>query len=316
MPAYAILLIVVAIFVIFSLVAGIIFSGLILFSRQQPIVKTPQEYGMAYDDVRFKSIDGLTLSGWFIPAEANDAAGKQSKVVIITHPFPFNRHGFLAKNQGFPPLAWTDVDLLTTAQALHQAGYAVLMFDFRNHGKSDRAITGVGLEEYKDVLGAIEYIRQLPPLNEPQIGFVSFCMGANATIVALSKGEELVEDIKFLVAVQPISASVFVRSYMKKVYTPLSLFLIPIVDKLVQWRGGYALDAMSPLDYVKDLKVPTLYIQAREDPWTELSDIEGFYQATQAPKEFWWLEGKMKRFEAYNYVGKHPDRMLEFINKW
>jgi alpha/beta superfamily hydrolase len=128
----------------------------------------------------------------------------------MTHPFPFNRHGFIAKNQGFPPLANIDVDLLKTAQALHQAGYPVLMFDFRNHGESEAAVTGVGLNEYQDVLGAVTYIQQRSDLTNPKIGFVSFCMGANSTIVALSKGAELVKNVKFLVAIQPVSASVFV----------------------------------------------------------------------------------------------------------
>ncbi|MBN1120347.1 MAG: alpha/beta hydrolase [Anaerolineae bacterium] len=307
MPVYAVLLIIAAVLIGLVLVIGLIFSGLIIHSRRQSIIKTPADYGMAYEDVEFTSIDGITLSGWFIPADSS------GKVIIITHPFPFNRHGFIAKNQGFPPLAWTDVDLLTTAQALHNAGHSILMFDFRNHGQSGKALTGVGLEEYKDVLGAVAYLKERPTLNNPRIGFVSFCMGANSTIIALSKGGELVKDIAFLVAIQPISANVFVRSYLKAVYTPLSLFLMPLVDWLVQLRGGYSLKAMSPLEYASDVAVPSLFVQAREDRWTELHDIESIYDAVQGPKEFWWIEGKMMRFDAYNYVGQHPERVLQFI---
>jgi len=307
MPVYAVLLIIAAVLTGLVLVTGLIFSGLIIHSRRQPIVKTPADYGMAYEDVEFTSTDGVRLSGWFIPAD------ESRSVIVVTHPFPFNRHGFIARNQGFPPLAWTDVDLLTTAQALHNTGHSILMFDFRNHGQSGKALTGVGLEEYKDVLGAITYLKERPSPDNPRIGFVSFCMGANSTIVALSKGGELVEDIAFLVAIQPISANVFVRSYLKAVYTPLSLFLMPLVDWLVQLRGGYPLRAMSPLEYAADVTIPTLFVQAREDRWTELQDIESIYEAVQGPKEFWWIEGKMKRFDAYNYIGQHPDRVLQFI---
>ena len=59
--------------------------------------------------------------------------------------------------------------------------------------------------------------------------------------------------------------------------------------------------------------MPTLFVQGRPDPWTELPDIEGMYEATQAPKEFWWLE-TTSRPEAYQYVGEHPRRMVEFID--
>jgi pimeloyl-ACP methyl ester carboxylesterase len=313
MPFYWILIIVFALFVVISLAISTIFSGITLHPIRQPIVITPDKYGLEYEDVAFQSADGLTIKGWFIPAEP---AGERDRVVIITHPFPFNRHGFLVKNQGPLPLFKTDVDLLQIAPALHQAGYSVLMFDFRNHGESASGLTGVGLTEYQDVLGAISYLKSRPSLRSPQIGFVSFCMGANSTIVALSKGEKTVAGVKFLVAVQPISVSVFFHRYMSNVYTPLSLYLIPIVDRFVQWRGGFAFREMTPLAYAKDVKVPTLVIQARKDPWFEVGDVEGIYDALAGPKEMWWIEGKMRRFEAYNHVCKNPEWIVAFAQKW
>lgn len=312
MPLYWMPIIAFALFTVISIAISYVFSGIVLFSLRQPIVTTPADYGLEYEDVEFQSTDGLTLKGWFIPAEST---GGPEKVIIITHPLPFNRHGFLAKNQGLLPLFKTDVDLLQIAPALHREGYSVLMLDLRNHGESESGLTGVGLTEYQDVLGAIAYVQGRPSLRAPQIGLVSFCMGANSSIVALGKGGDLVKDVKFLVAVQPVSVSVFFRCYMRNVYTPLSLYLIPIVDRFVQWRGGFAFKEMTPLRFASDVQIPTLYIQAREDPWTELSDIEGFYDATAGPKDLWWIEGKMGRFDAYNHVCKHPERIIEFARK-
>jgi pimeloyl-ACP methyl ester carboxylesterase len=266
---------------------------------------------MAYEDVAFESTDGLTIKGWFIPAPS----GVMDKVIILTHPMPMNRHGFLAKNQGFPPLFKTDVDLLKTIRALHLAGYPVLAFDLRNHGESDGGITGNGLSEYQDVLGAVDYVRSRPDLDAPQIGFVCFCMGAASTMTALGKGKDRLEDVRFFVAVQPVTSDVFFRCYLRNVYTPLSLFLIPIVAKIVEWRGGYALQDMAPGRFAPDIEVPTMYIQAKEDPWTELSDIQGFYEATPGAEELWLIEGKMRRFEAYNYIGEHPEKVLAFVQK-
>jgi fermentation-respiration switch protein FrsA (DUF1100 family) len=282
---------------------------------RQPIVKTPQEYGLDYEDVGFRSADGIDLKGWFIPGKRTVSGDGQDRVIILTHPMTFNRHGFLARNQGLLPLFKTDVDLLTTAAALNQAGYAVLMFDFRNHGESGSGMSGVGLNEYQDIVGAMDYVHNRPDLNSPQIGFVSFCMGANSTIVAMSKAKARFEKVRFLIAIQPVSAEVFVRCYMKDVYTPLSLYLIPIVNTLCQWRGGYALKEMSPLAYARDVEVPTLYVQAKADPWTELSDIESFYEAAAGPKELWLLEGRMRRFDTYNYVGRHPEKIIEFARQ-
>jgi len=290
-----------------------VFSNIILFSRRQPVVRTPEELGLDYEEVEFPAVDGLTLRGWYIPAAPSGAAdGDPAPVVILTHPMPFNRHGFIARNQGWLRLFKTDVDLLKMAAALQGAGYDVLTFDFRNHGESNAGLSGVGLTEFQDVLGAAAYVNKRHAPDQPQIGFVSFCMGANATMVALSAGWEVLQNVSFLVAIQPVSALVFFRSYLSNVYGRLSLYLIPLVDRLVQWRGGFGLEEMSPLRYARHIRVPTLYVQAWEDPWTELSDIESFHEATPGPNELWFIQGKMGRFDAYNYVGDHPERILAF----
>ena len=314
MPATIVVVIVLGILVLISLICGYVFSSVVLYARRQPIVSTPKEYGLAYEEVEFKGTDGLNLKGWYIPGEADASDKDPGQVVILTHPMTFNRHGFVVENQGFPPIAKTPVDLLKTAKALNDAGYAVLMFDFRNHGESDGGLSGVGLTEYQDIIGAIAYVSNRR-LTAPSIGFVSFCMGANATIVALSKGKQQLRNIKFLIAIQPVSAQVFLRCYLREVYTPLSLFLIPIIDRFARWRGGYALKDMSPLAYAQDVDIPTLYIQARDDPWTDLADTHGFYEATSGPKELWLIDGIQRRFETYNYVGEHPERIVSFVRQ-
>jgi fermentation-respiration switch protein FrsA (DUF1100 family) len=93
------------------------------------------------------------------------------------------------------------------------------------------------------------------------------------------------------------------------------MFLADIVDRFVQWQGGYALKAMTPLPYVKDIKVPVFYVQARDDRWTTVSDTQSFYDATPGEKEIWWIEGITRRFDAYNFVGDHPERIIAYVQK-
>ena len=72
--------------------------------------------GLAYEDVSFKAEDGETLRGWFVPAVSADVG------VITVHGLGANRLEFLGDTK-----------------MLHDAGYAVLMFDCRGHGMSDPA---------------------------------------------------------------------------------------------------------------------------------------------------------------------------------
>ena len=65
MPLFWIPIIAFALFVIISLAISYIFSGVTLHSVRQPIVTTPKDYGLEYEDVEFESTDGLKLKGWF-----------------------------------------------------------------------------------------------------------------------------------------------------------------------------------------------------------------------------------------------------------
>jgi dienelactone hydrolase len=195
------------------------------------------------------------------------------------------------------------------------------MFDFRNHGESDPSPNGgkagVGLEEYQDVSAAMDYVQSSDNLRDKEVGFVSFCMGANSTIIAMSKNPEKFGKVKCLVAVQPIPYDVFVRTYAKKRFSALgSKLILPLVKRFVNWQSKYPLEDMSPAGFVKDIKVPTLYVQTRNDPWTELSDIMSFYESTRSAKDFFWLEGLTHRFQGYQYFGENPEKMLWWLKKW
>ena len=289
------------------------YADAVLYPPRQPIVKTPLDYGMDYDSIEFKSPDNINLKGWLIK-------GKLNKTVIISHPMSFTKYGFSAKDQNvFMSLYDKDVEFIRTAKALNNAGYSVLMFDFRNHGESDKGnngITGVGLNEYPDMVGAVNYIRGREDIKSDPIGFMSFCMGANSSIIAMSKArDELInKNIKCMIAVQPISTEVFVRAFGKD--KGVDPNLLKETEKICIERGGYAFSAMSPLLYAKDIFVPTLYVQAKSDPWTELDYVMDTYKATPEPKELLLLEGKMHRFDTYNYFGEHPEKMLQFFSKY
>src|SRR5438045_4096574 len=50
-------------------------------SARTPILRWPTEYALAYEDVYFPAMDGVTLEGWFIPAGSD-------RLLICNHPMP------------------------------------------------------------------------------------------------------------------------------------------------------------------------------------------------------------------------------------
>jgi pimeloyl-ACP methyl ester carboxylesterase len=286
-------------------------SSTIIFLNRQPVPKNPKDYGLDFENIEFKASDGVSIKGWLIP-------GSLPKLIVMTHVGGLTKYGSTASYRSFSKLYNKEIEFVETAKHLHNKGYWVLMFDFRNHGESGRSPNsgkaGVGLEEYKDVVAAMNFIKSRDELNGFKIGFVSFCMGANSTIIAMSKEPDAFKEVKCLMAVQPISMEVFVRRYTKILFKSLGFKIIfPMVKRFVNLRSAHLLEKMSPYEYVKDLKVPVLYVQARNDPWTELSDIQSFYENTPGPKEFYWIENTKHRFESYSYFQKNPEKMLEWL---
>lgn len=76
-------------------------SSLLLYGRRQPLARTPAAYGMAYEEISFRSKDGLVLQGWWLPAAATERNGTEP-VITLLHPFLGNRHGLAVQPQGWP----------------------------------------------------------------------------------------------------------------------------------------------------------------------------------------------------------------------
>ncbi|MEZ4735285.1 MAG: alpha/beta hydrolase [Caldilineaceae bacterium] len=308
-------------------------STLLLYSRRQPITRTPTAYGLAYEDVNFRSKDGLLLKGWWLPAVTANAS---APVIVLLHPHFGNRHGLSVQHQGRPRLFDTDVDLLKMAQACHRAGFTVFMFDFRSHGESQRGLCAGGLTEDQDVMGAVDYVfqRMAETTVNPAVGIIGFGLGAAAALAAVGRekgGAEVirvfsgdseggsgfitippptVKRLRFLVAVQPASLGVLLHGYLHTVARPLAWVLPPLVDKFCQWRGGYPLAATFLLKCVQEAHVPVLYLHARSDPWDDGREVQRFYDATPGVKQINWIEESFGRLETYAYVTEQPALVL------
>ena len=89
------------------------------YPTPRPPQRTPADLGMAFEEIAMPTTDGLTLPGWFIPAEG----GLAGPGVALVHGWESARDR-----------------LLPMAQFLHAAGFHCLLADVRGHG-ANRAET-------------------------------------------------------------------------------------------------------------------------------------------------------------------------------
>ena len=93
------------------------------FARQlrSPIMHSPSEQDLDYEDVSFPAVDGVALEGWFIPAEGS------GKLIIANHPMGFSRSGIPAHLEPWRSI-WSssgnafEVNFIPDCRILHNAG--------------------------------------------------------------------------------------------------------------------------------------------------------------------------------------------------
>ncbi|MCG3751923.1 MULTISPECIES: S9 family peptidase [unclassified Amycolatopsis] len=276
------------------------------YTRRVPVLRRPDEYGLAYEDVSFPSQDGTPLEGWFIPADSD-------KLVIANHPMPCNRYGYPGHLPAYAtPFADFEVNFLPDCKNLHDAGYNVLAYDLRNHGRSGAAnggLVGIGLFEYRDVIGSVRYGRERMGIGTSRIALLSRCLGADSTIVAMSKHPEVFDGIPAFVAVQPVSLRALAETALAQVPGGIGLLEVELKN-----LTGFDLDELSPLNHAKDVTVPTLIAQVHHDSSTRPEDVQGIYDNLGAKdKKLHWIEGTTRRFDGYNYFAENPGQMVDWF---
>lgn len=131
-----------------------------------PVIASPSDLGMAYEDVTILAADGVALRGWYIPSR-NGAA------IIALHGSDGNRE-----------------QLLWHAQALAERGYGVLLFDLRAHGQSGGAVFPV-TDDSPDVAAAVAYLRGRKEVDPERIGAVGLSLGAHVILQAAAENPSL-----------------------------------------------------------------------------------------------------------------------------
>jgi uncharacterized protein len=127
----------------------------------------PKDFGLSAEDVSFRSMDGIRLAAWYIPAR-----GIAHGTVIIAHGIDGNRS-----------------DMLPRASFLVRNGYNTLLVDLRGHGESGGDYAGPGYMEALDILGAVSYLRKRG--QQGPIIVMGHSYGAVAALYAAARSKDI-----------------------------------------------------------------------------------------------------------------------------
>ena len=285
-------------------------SDMMIKPGNSPVFNSPADLGLNYEDVEFEASDGVALRGWLVK-------GGTDKVIIQSHfGVQCSRAGYTPRGKGLIKLWKEDISFLRQAQYLSEQGYTILMYDMRNHGESDLGTcpwVSWGPEESKDVIAAVDFILRHTAYKDAGIGLLSICMGAAASTYAYGMGDQGLRrypNIKAMIAVQPLHYKEFVKAF------GMPDFLDKAGSKKSLERIGFDLNTKTFMPDVKRITVPTLVMQNKNDPWTDLDFVQRYYDELQVEKELRWLELSNDRAAAYDYLGTVPEELANFFDKY
>jgi uncharacterized protein len=223
-----------------------------------PILHSPDEHGLDYEDVTFAALDGVPLEGWFIPAAGSD------KLIVANHPMGFSRAGIPAHLEPWRSI-WApsgndfEVNLVPDYKILHDAGYNVLAYDLRNFGLSSAANGGMassGIFEARDVAGSLAYARSRGDTADMTIGLFSRCLGCSSTFAAMTQFPGAFDGVRCLVGPQPVTMKTIVQRRLAMAGVPADR--IDDLEQRLILRTSIGFARRAPQDWAGHVRVPTL----------------------------------------------------------
>jgi pimeloyl-ACP methyl ester carboxylesterase len=257
--------------------------------------KTPLAWGMPFENVEFKSHDGILLKGWYVPANAGHGQKTQGTIIYC--------HG----------LNRSRVEMLPMAQFGHKLGYDGLLFDFRHQGASGGRITSLGYWERLDAEAAVDeaLVRQQAP--HPVILW-GVSMGAAAALMAAAEDPQVdavISDSTFLSFARVIKHHyLLVRGMIRRRwwwFPPLPSF--PLTNEVIAWSASRAHFRPSDFDLQKAVERigsrPILFVAVQGDVRMPPSIAEDLYSLAASPYKQIVIVPGQRHGEGFN-EGREP----------
>jgi pimeloyl-ACP methyl ester carboxylesterase len=268
-------------------------AGIVLHPpKMSEMTVFPEAFGLAYEKVSFRTSDGLTLRGWFLPSPTGD-----ERTLLMCHGWGDNKGELLAK----------------TAFLNSAGSFNLLYFDNRSHGESGGEITTIGCLEVMDFHAAMDYLREHKPRCLERLGVFGLSMGAAVAAMAAPEHPE----VKAVVMESPFTTYRQVTrrwawNNLRIPYFPLMMIVLWMLRLRV---GREDVDSYSPLRFISRLEPrPVLFVSGADDRLMPPKDVRKLFAAAREPKELWMIPGAAHGKCREQAGAEYDRRIIAFFN--
>jgi len=293
----SILRIIVIVIICMQIVIPLIISYANIYRPRRGFNQTPDNYGLKYDSVEYKTDDGIDLKGWFIESQTD----KKSPGVLLVHGIGTNRS-----------------DLLDIGNLFFKNGYSVLLFDLRSHGLSDGKKVTFGFKEIMDVEASLKFLSQQKNVDENKLGIYAISLGASVSLLSAGQSEFTNNYAQALILDSPYAR----LSDMLKHQFPLHKgYVTPIPVFVAKWFSkvliGSDIFAIEPIDVMRKLEKPVLFIHGAEDMMIPKEQSRELYDEKIFGKKDLWMVPLTHHLEGHkNMTKEYEKRIVEFFDQY
>ncbi len=251
---------------------------------QHPVCcDSPTRFGAKFEKISFRTADGLTLRGWYIPPQ-------NGAVIILLHPYYGDR-----------------MAVMRPAEMLYQQGYGLLMYDQRASGESDGTVRSLGWLDIPDVQQAVKFVATRQ--KDTKIG-ISGCSSGGA--IALG-GAALSPQIG-AVAVDAPSPLSWEENKPDFQTDPFHALTVTAYFHIVALKAGtYA--PISTLEAIRAVSPrPILFISTGQG--AEKARVQSYYQAASGPKTHFNLPDSSHCAAPYTHPAEYGQALVEFFDAY
>jgi uncharacterized protein len=264
-------------------------SNFLLARRPPDEADSPANYGLAAEAAEFRSGDGVMLRGWYIPCE------NSTKTIIVCS----GANGSL------------DADV-HVAPWLHEAGFNVLLFNWRAHGQSEGEVVTLGFNERYDLIAAAEFAKSK---SGERIGVLGFSMGGTVAIATAAVYDDInavVADSPFVYVLSAVAGGLIER----RMPEGLSFLLARLFVFTACLRTRLNLFDIDLARWIHRVAPrPLLLIFGEQDVIVSKSEVDVLFARAGDPKEVWRVPGAAHRNIHTLRPEEYRRRILEFFGK-
>lgn len=238
------------------------------------------------EPVTFASDSGATVHGWWCPIP-----NAKGTVLLL------------------PGIRANRLSMLERARFLHRADYSVLLIDFQATGETTGDHITFGSKESRDVLAAIDFIRQTDATAP--VAIIGSSLGGVAALLATPP---LKVDALVLEEVYP-TIEIATRNRMENYLGVFGRALTPLLVNQLQWRLGVSASQLRPVDHIGNVDCPVFVISGEKDKNTRPIDTRILAECARNPKEVWFVPnaGHVDLHRAARQ--EYETRILAFLAK-